>query len=303
MAHRNVRSTVSTPEKVELVLGGGGIKGFSHIGFLKAVEEKRVATGKVTGVSIGSAAAAFYTNGYRQDEFTEIFLREIANLSPVKGHRGVMVRDLLRGGINLKRLFQGICDRYELRPHEDLRILAFNVLNGKPVLFEGTKYDLPTALAASCSVPGVMRPVWFGQDDAASTLTTILNGLRRKTTDGILVDGGLHHPAPGEFCKGPAIISKLGMARALPSEWLSPMDLFFHLAEMSAHRLLDWYYPDPKNHLVIRTGMPNVATLTFGLSEERCLEMIDYAYRKTIRDLGPAIRSGRVPVGSSKGRE
>ena len=91
-----------------------------------------------------------------------------------------------------------------------------------------------------------MRPVWFGQNDALSTVTTVLNSLRRKTTEGILVDGGLHHPAPGEFCKGPAIISKLGMAKKLPSEWLSPMDLFFHMLEMSAHRLIDWYYPDPK---------------------------------------------------------
>jgi hypothetical protein len=297
MAQRNVKGKISPPESVELVLGGGGIKGFGHIGFLKAIEEKQVVTGKVTGVSIGSAAAAFYTNGYSPDEFTEIFLREIANLSPVKGQRGVMVRDMLRGGINLKRKFHDITVRYKLRPREELRILAFNVLNGKPVLFEGTNYDLPTALAASCSVPGVMRPVWFGQDNVVGT---IIKGWRGKTTEGILVDGGLHHPAPGHFCQGPAIISKLGIANSLPAERLSPTDLVFHVLEMSAHRLVEWYFPDPKNHLVVKTGMPNVAALTFGLSEELCLEMIDYAYRRTVRDLEPVIRSGRVPVKSGK---
>lgn len=295
MAQGNARTT-SAQLRIELVLGGGGIKGFGHIGFLKAIEEQQINTGKVTGVSIGSAVAALYTNGYQPEEITGIFLKELVRLSPNRGARGVRVRDMLRGGINLKQMFEDICSRYELKPRRNLRILAFNVLNGKPVVFEGCRYDLSSALAASCSVPGVMRPVWYGQKDLASTVRTVVGSWRGRTSEGILVDGGVHHPAPGEFCKGPAIISKLGIARSLPSEWLSPVDLFFHMVEVLAYRLVEWYYPDPRNHLVIKTGMPNVACLTFGISEGKCLEMVEYGYRQALPQLEAAVKLGRVPV-------
>ena len=46
------------PERVALVLGGGGLKGFAHIGVLRAFEERGIRPVLVAGTSIGSLIAA-----------------------------------------------------------------------------------------------------------------------------------------------------------------------------------------------------------------------------------------------------
>ncbi len=314
MAQDSFSPVSASREDIEAVLGGGGIKGFGHIGLLKAIEKHNIKIGTITGVSIGSAVGAFYTNGFSPDAITEIMLEEFERLSPHGRDRGVQVRKLLRGGlIDLRTLFGDVVRRYKLKPTANLRILAYNVLQRKPYIFEGEHYDLATAIAASCAVPGVMRPVWYGQDDLISVLSTVFKrgrvnpnraakGARPAAGEaeaaGIFIDGGVHHPNPDEFCKGPAIISKLGVARELPSEWLSPADLFFHMLEVAASRPLDFLYPDTlkKQHVLVPTGMPNVACLSFGLPPRRCLEMIDYGYTTSSRIFQKEIALGRLPV-------
>lgn len=285
----------SPNQPIELVLGGGGIKGFAHIGLLKAIEERKINIGDITGVSIGSAVAAFYTNGYTPDEIADIFLTEVRHISPHSPEKTVSARSLLHGGMDIKQLCSNIVSNYSLRPQRKLHILTYNVLRAEPVMFEGTKYDLPTAIAASCAVPVVMRPVWYGQKKAGK-LGTIVRSWRGKTDEGVLVDGGVHHPHPAHFCKGPAIISKLGTATQLPSEWPSALELVFHLLEMTASRLVDWYFPDPQNHVLIRVGKPDVGCLTFGLSADKCRELIDYAYGVACEKLDAAIEAGKIAV-------
>jgi NTE family protein len=52
-----------TPQtRVGLALGGGGVRGFVHLGVLKALEEQGIYMDVVTGTSAGSIAAAFYAN-------------------------------------------------------------------------------------------------------------------------------------------------------------------------------------------------------------------------------------------------
>jgi NTE family protein len=56
------------PERIALVLGGGGLKGFAHIGVLRALEERGVRPSLVAGTSIGSLIAAAYAVGMPVDE-------------------------------------------------------------------------------------------------------------------------------------------------------------------------------------------------------------------------------------------
>ncbi|MFI5312096.1 MAG: patatin-like phospholipase family protein [Gemmatimonadales bacterium] len=51
------------PQRVALVLGGGGLKGFAHIGVLRAFEEHGIRPAVVGGTSIGSLIAAAYAGG------------------------------------------------------------------------------------------------------------------------------------------------------------------------------------------------------------------------------------------------
>lgn len=56
------------PERVALVLGGGGLKGFAHIGAFRALEERGVRPTLVAGTSIGALLAAAYAGGMSVDE-------------------------------------------------------------------------------------------------------------------------------------------------------------------------------------------------------------------------------------------
>ena len=56
------------PERLALVLGGGGLKGFAHIGLLRAFEERGIRPALVAGTSIGALIAAAYASGMPVDE-------------------------------------------------------------------------------------------------------------------------------------------------------------------------------------------------------------------------------------------
>ncbi len=56
------------PSRLALVLGGGGLKGFAHIGLLRAFEERGIKPALVAGTSIGALIAAAYASGMPVDE-------------------------------------------------------------------------------------------------------------------------------------------------------------------------------------------------------------------------------------------
>ena len=66
----------------EVVLGGGGIKGFGHVGLLQALEDRKVPIHYMTGISIGSIMAMLYVNGFTPDEIKEISTTNCIRCSP-----------------------------------------------------------------------------------------------------------------------------------------------------------------------------------------------------------------------------
>jgi predicted acylesterase/phospholipase RssA len=289
MARRNQSRPLPLVEdgKIDIVLGGGGIKGYAHIGFLNALAEMRVCVGDVTGVSIGSLVAAFYTNGYSTQQIDEILSGVLKQLDPKLLAKGMRSLGRPRNRADLTKLFEELCTTHKLVPKENLKIIAYNVRRRKPVVFEGTAYHLPSALAASCSVPFVMRPVWYAHDDQ----------IRREHGDHRMVDGGVYHPHPTTFCRRRALVSKLGHARRLPREKLEAADFIYHLLEMGATLITDRIYDNNgENDIVVRTGLPCVASLNFHPSEKTCRAMVSYGYQKTVETLKQAIDRRLVPV-------
>ncbi|HEX2723941.1 MAG TPA: patatin-like phospholipase family protein [Gemmatimonadaceae bacterium] len=57
--------------KIALVLGGGGLKGFAHIGVLAAIEEKRLRPAVLAGTSIGSLICAAHAGGMSVEDMTD----------------------------------------------------------------------------------------------------------------------------------------------------------------------------------------------------------------------------------------
>jgi NTE family protein len=68
----SVRSPGSTPvnRRVALVLGGGGLKGFAHIGVLRALAERGIVPDVYAGTSIGALIGAAHIAGTTVDELT-----------------------------------------------------------------------------------------------------------------------------------------------------------------------------------------------------------------------------------------
>src|ERR1700686_4280309 len=69
------RATPSKPRrkghKVALVLGGGGLKGFAHIGVFRALEELGIEPTVVAGTSIGALIGAAYARGMPLPEMVD----------------------------------------------------------------------------------------------------------------------------------------------------------------------------------------------------------------------------------------
>ena len=59
-------------QKVGLVLSGGGAKGLTHIGVIRALEENNIPIDYITGTSMGAIIGSLYAMGYSPDEMTEL---------------------------------------------------------------------------------------------------------------------------------------------------------------------------------------------------------------------------------------
>lgn len=69
------RSDVSA-QKVGLVLSGGGAKGCTHVGVIRALEEEGIPIDYVAGTSMGAIVSSLYAMGYSPDEMTSFISSE-----------------------------------------------------------------------------------------------------------------------------------------------------------------------------------------------------------------------------------
>jgi NTE family protein len=60
-------------QKIGLVLSGGGARGVTHIGILKALEENNIPVDYIAGTSMGAIIGGFYASGYSPVEIEQIF--------------------------------------------------------------------------------------------------------------------------------------------------------------------------------------------------------------------------------------
>ena len=59
-------------QKVGLVLSGGGAKGLTHIGIIRALEENEIPIDYITGTSMGAIVGSLYAMGYSPDEMEQL---------------------------------------------------------------------------------------------------------------------------------------------------------------------------------------------------------------------------------------
>lgn len=252
---------------LDIVLGASGIEAPAHVGFLRAVEERNVPIRTITGASGGSLVATLYANKYSVEQIKQILLSNEFRYPRADIMAKVFhVTDpwnLFPYSMDFKPWLQEFVDKYNLKPQENLRIVAADKVTRAPVVFEGSNYNLTDALTAS----------------TAATLGLNMKPLKFQGRE--LIDGFYYHPIPAALTQAPAIVSKIGFVSKLPSAPLTPWDYFMHLREMSYYDTLKARYPDPKGHIIAETGMPDLATTTFSVSTETLNKLIDHAYKQT----------------------
>jgi NTE family protein len=150
-----------TRRGVGLVLSGGGARGFAHLGVIRALREARVPIDFVGGVSIGSIIAAGVAMGWSDEEMRMRYRRSFVDTNPVNDYTFPWVA--LTRGRKVSRLLER---EYGDVLIEDTRLPFFcisaNLSTGRALEHRGGR--LADALRASVAIPGVMPPMYSGDD-------------------------------------------------------------------------------------------------------------------------------------------
>jgi|GEM_PF-233962 len=146
-----------TGHSVGIALGGGGAKGFAHIGFLRALVEDGIPVDIIGGTSAGSIMGALYAFGFNIDEIESISRKLMVDQNNLNDYTYPLV-SLLRG----KKYTDAIKNFMGSKKIEDMWIPFFAVatdltLAEKKVFSEG---DVWKAIRASTSLPGIMPPLF-----------------------------------------------------------------------------------------------------------------------------------------------
>jgi NTE family protein len=140
--------------KIGIALSGGGVKGFAHLGVLKALEEKGIEADVLAGVSAGAIVGSFIAAGKKPSEVMELINEsdffDFAKLS--LPNRGIFTLDNMTE--NLKKSLG-------IKSFEELKIPfyvgAANIERARMEYFD--KGDLIKIIQASASIPVLFSPV------------------------------------------------------------------------------------------------------------------------------------------------
>ena len=159
--------TPPLPDRIALVLGGGGLKGFAHIGVLRALHERGVRPALVAGTSIGSLIAAAYAGGMPFDEMERRALALTKRHLFRIDHLHMVTRRMLSPSLYLAGPLQTLVR--EIVPAKTFRELEIPLLVNTVDLERGSQViwglpglqDVPVADAvyASCALPGFFPPL------------------------------------------------------------------------------------------------------------------------------------------------
>ena len=146
------------PAKIALVLGAGASKGFAHIGVIKILESNKVPIHMIVGTSVGSVVGSLYAYGF------DAFQLQKLSFSIEKGD----IVDLIlpeNGFIKGEKLEEWVNKTLKNTTIEKLKIpfyaVAADIQSGQEVAFGRGSTGM--AVRASCSIPGVFRPVKIGE--------------------------------------------------------------------------------------------------------------------------------------------
>lgn len=134
-------------KKIGLALGGGGTRGYAHVGVLQALEEANVKVDVISGTSAGSIVGSLLASGFKASEILSI-MKETKFIDIIK------VALPVDGFLSLAHLKRELAE-YVPETFDQLEIPFFvtvtNLLSGDvEYLSEG---NVTSAVQASSSIP------------------------------------------------------------------------------------------------------------------------------------------------------
>ncbi len=179
-------------QAVGIIFAGGGARGFSHIGVMRALNEAGVPVDIVGGVSAGALMGAFLAQERHPDEAEQLGTQYLTNFVDY-----TLPLVSLSSGKRLSKGVDVVCGDKHI---EDLWLKFFCVSTNLSTssLHVHTQGRLHQAVRASASIPGVFPPV-----------------IADNETRDILVDGGVMNNVPTDvmqqtFAPGTMIVIELG---------------------------------------------------------------------------------------------
>lgn len=267
-----------------LALSGGGIKGFTHIGILKALHDHQLKPMWISGASAGAVVAALYSIGYTPDELESLAYSSYRGLIDpnycgfVKGAmqfamgREITVDGLIKGD-RIENLIYDLTDGKRVNETNiPLAITAVDVNDGRTIIFvssknrmgerRGVEYRddvlISSAVRASISIPVIFRPKF-------------IDGTR-------LVDGGVTDNLPVYVLKKMGAPSILGIYLGYSGEERSEVDNIFEIASQTLD-IMAYHITRSKSigaDIILR---PNISDLSsVPLDRERIGEYIARGY-------------------------
>jgi len=158
------------PRKIALVLGGGGLKGFAHIGVLRALEEKGIVPSVLAGTSIGSLICAAKAGGMAIEEMEE-HARALKRKDLFRLNRIAMVLERMRApSVYQAAPLRAVCasvvpDVTFDELNTTLLVNTVDLQRGSPVVWglPGLRdVSVLDAVYASCALPGFFPPGEIG---------------------------------------------------------------------------------------------------------------------------------------------
>jgi NTE family protein len=165
---------------VALALGGGGLRGFAHVGVLQALEEAGLRPDIVVGTSAGSVVGAAYASGMPVEAIREAALAiKVSSLLDFTWQSGGFIRgDKLAGWVGTLIGSNGNDKHVEDFPIR-FAAVATDLQSAQPMLL--TQGPAGRVIQASSAVPGVQVPVAYEA--------------------GHLIDGGVTSLVPVRFAR------------------------------------------------------------------------------------------------------
>jgi NTE family protein len=282
---------------IALALGGGGSRGYAHIGVIRRLEAEGFRIRAVAGTSAGGIVAAIYAAGYTPAEmearFAKIDQPKLFSFSMNEGP----------GLLGLSNARKILLELLVERPFEDLKlpcaVTAVDVRSGREItLNRGPVVD---AVMATIAVPGVFPPRRVGDLDLVdgAVLNPVPVSVARSLAPGLPVAAvALSAPmeAPRNFhnlplpVKVPAPIlgglSRLRLTQAF--------EIFIQSVEIGQRMVTELRLEVDEPEVIIRPAVSNIGLLD-RVDVHELIRLGDEAAEAVLPDLARAVSwTGRV---------